>query len=56
MKIEKSQDVYVSSECPLARDHIIQGITISNPGIAEKLKNASHPVQILALAYGLQNK
>ena len=49
----KHDSAYVVSECPLARDQIIQGLerkdkTIEGPG-----KALRHPVQVLARAYGL---
>ncbi|MBF0250933.1 MAG: glycerol-3-phosphate dehydrogenase [Alphaproteobacteria bacterium] len=49
----KAAPAYVVSECPLACDHIKQGMerkdfTVSGPG--ETLR---HPVQLLARAYGL---
>jgi len=49
----KVDNAYVVSECPLARDQILQGLerkdkTIEGPG-----KALRHPVQLLARAYGL---
>jgi len=49
----KVDHAYVVSECPLARDQIIQGLerkgkTLEGPG-----KALRHPVQVLARAYGL---
>lgn len=49
----KVDSAYVVSECPLARDQILQGLerkdkTIEGPGAALR-----HPVQLLARAYGL---
>ncbi|MFC1673213.1 (Fe-S)-binding protein [Pseudomonadota bacterium] len=49
----KADNAYVVSECPLARDQIIQGMerkdaTVDGPG-----KALRHPVQVLARAYGL---
>ena len=43
---------YVASECPLAAKHVVQGMKMLD---AEKTKvsAASHPVEILATAYGL---
>jgi len=49
----KVDSAYIVSECPLARDQIIQGLerkdkTLEGPG-----KALRHPVQVLARAYGL---
>jgi len=49
----KADNAYVVSECPLARDQIIQGMerkdkTLEGPG-----KALRHPVQLMARAYGL---
>lgn len=51
--VAKADNAYVVSECPLARDQIIQGLerkdkTIEGPG-----KALRHPIQLLARAYGL---
>ncbi len=48
----------VSSECPLAAEHIMQGIEMSQAGSSETLQNTPtfeklHPLQILQLALGL---
>ena len=49
----KAGSAYVVSECPLARDQIVQGMerkdaTVEGPG-----KALRHPVQLLARSYGL---
>ena len=49
----KADNAYVVSECPLARDQILQGLErkekpLEGPGTALR-----HPVQLLARAYGL---
>lgn len=43
---------YVVSECPLARDHILQGMERLDADV-KTLREARHPVQLLAHAYGL---
>ena len=43
---------YVLSECPLARDHIVQGMERLNGGPVA-VESLTHPIQILARAYGL---
>ncbi|MGE0151919.1 MAG: heterodisulfide reductase-related iron-sulfur binding cluster [Reyranellaceae bacterium] len=44
---------HVVSECPLAGDHIIQGMEKLNDADAQVPKQAQHPVELLARAYGL---
>jgi glycerol-3-phosphate dehydrogenase subunit C len=44
---------FVASECPLAGDHIVQGMEKLNGAEAPKLPDALHPVQLFAKAYGL---
>ena len=43
---------YVLSECPLARDHIVQGIGIQGKP-TDGIESFQHPVELLAKAYGL---
>ena len=40
---------YLSSECPLAADHVSQGVEILGGKPGDQL----HPIQIFARAYGL---
>ena len=53
----KAKDVgadFVASECPLAADHIVQGIEILE---GEKgNQSAVHPIEIFALAYGYKSE
>jgi glycerol-3-phosphate dehydrogenase subunit C len=42
----------VLSECPLARDHIVQGMERLE-GPMPTLEPVAHPIQVLARAYGL---
>lgn len=52
----KAQSRYVVSECPLARDHILQGIEKLGQSEAEPAQAVTgnkHPVELLAAAYGL---
>ncbi len=45
---------YVVSECPLARDHIVQGIErLADENGAPEISAVQHPIQLMALAYGL---
>ena len=42
---------YVVSECPLARDHIVQGMEKAEKDVSG-IKALQHPIQVFALAYG----
>ena len=45
---------YIVSECPLAREHILQGIEkLDEENTLKNVYSVQHPVQILAHAYGL---
>ena len=48
----KAANGHVVSECPLARDHILQGIEKLGE-TTDQVSAAQHPVQLLAKAYGL---
>jgi len=48
----KNQSAYLASECPLAADHIVQGLEKLEP--ATKPKKALHPIELFAKAYGLE--
>ena len=47
----KNAKKYVSSECPLAGEHILQGMERLDASAAPR--RAPHPVELMALAYGL---
>ncbi len=50
-KAVKSANPYVASECPLAADHILQGMArVDGANVPER---TYHPIELLALAYGL---
>ena len=51
----KAKAAYVVSECPLAREHILQGMEKLGEDISH-VEAANHPIQILARAYGLEKK
>ena len=52
-KITETQTSNVVSECPLARDHIIQGLEASSDDHSDKIVNdISHPIELLAKSYG----
>lgn len=48
----KSGAPYIASECPLAAEHLLQGIEKQDPEAA-KGKQANHPIELIAKAYGL---
>jgi len=49
----KVDSAYIVSECPLARDQIIQGLERKDKKLEGPGKALRHPVQVLARAYGL---
>ncbi len=49
---EESGSAFVVSECPLAREHIMQGIERLKGG-EPRVEPVQHPVQLIARAYGL---
>jgi glycerol-3-phosphate dehydrogenase subunit C len=51
-KVAQSSSSYVVSECPLAREHIVQGIEALDEDVSEIIP-LSHPIQLIAKAYGL---
>lgn len=44
---------HIVSECPLAREHILQGMEDLPDGKAPEVSSAQHPIQLMAKAYGL---
>lgn len=48
-----SEKRYLASECPLAGDHIIQGIEAQSKDGPPAMTESRHPIQIFAQAYGL---
>ena len=48
---KESGAAWVASECPLAADHIVQGIEELAPGT--KAPPAAHPIELFARAYGI---
>lgn len=46
---------YIASECPLAAEHLMQGIEKQDPD-AVITRTALHPIELLAKAYGLTAK
>jgi glycerol-3-phosphate dehydrogenase subunit C len=55
-KALESKAAYVVSECPLAREHMMQGIEkLDDENKAGAIQAVQHPIQILAKAYGLNS-
>jgi glycerol-3-phosphate dehydrogenase subunit C len=55
-KALESEAAYVVSECPLAREHMMQGIEkLDDENKASAIEAVQHPIQILAKAYGLNS-
>ena len=48
---EKGKTQYIASECPLAGQHIIQGI--EREDATAKIAHAPHPIKLFARAFGL---
>lgn len=48
-----NETAFVVSECPLARDHIVQGMERLDGSAPERVEPVQHPVQLIARAYGL---
>lgn len=48
---KKAATAYVASGCPLAAEHILQGMEKID-GDGPKVERASHPIELLAKAYG----
>ena len=52
-KISETRTGNVVSECPLARDHILQGLEATNGSDSDKMiSDISHPIELLAKSYG----
>ena len=52
----KSGTAFVASECPLAADHLMQVMEIAAGEEKPRPSRASHPIELLARAYGLTDK
>jgi glycerol-3-phosphate dehydrogenase subunit C len=50
----KNGHPHVVSECPLAGEHIVQGMEKLNDSDAQVPAHSKHPVELLARAYGLE--
>ncbi len=51
-KVVEGNPAHIVSECPLAREHIVQGIE-GLGGDATGLSHVQHPIQLIARSYGL---
>ncbi|MDA0238437.1 MAG: heterodisulfide reductase-related iron-sulfur binding cluster [Proteobacteria bacterium] len=53
-QVKESGAAFVVSECPLAREHVLQGVErLNEDGETINVEPAQHPIQLLARAYGL---
>ena len=48
----ESGRAYLASECPLAGDHIVQGMERFGAGSA-RARRAHHPIELMAMSYGI---
>ena len=48
----KNDTSFVASECPLAADHLMQVMEMTAGGEKPKPSRGSHPIELLARAYG----
>lgn len=51
-KVAEKAARHIVSECPLAREHILQGVERINEKPSD-VSQVQHPIQLLALAYDL---
>jgi len=51
-KVAEKGAAHIVSECPLARDHILQGVERINEAPSE-VSQVQHPIQLISLSYGL---
>ncbi|MBT7355256.1 MAG: hypothetical protein HN809_02515 [Rhodospirillaceae bacterium] len=49
--VAKAPSEHVVSECPLARDHILQGVEILEDGKKPEVSQSQHPIELMAKAY-----
>ncbi len=55
-KISENDAKYIVSECPLACEHIIQGVErLDMLNKSDNLRRAQHPIEIVADAYGIKS-
>ena len=52
-QVATSGKTYIASECPLAGEHILQGIERLPMENKPQVEHAPHPIELLARAYGL---
>jgi glycerol-3-phosphate dehydrogenase subunit C len=48
----ENKSAFVVSECPLARDHVVQGMERLDDG-GPPVESVQHPIELIARAYGL---
>ncbi|MDX1710691.1 MAG: heterodisulfide reductase-related iron-sulfur binding cluster, partial [Rhodovibrionaceae bacterium] len=52
-QMAQAKKIHLASECPLAGDHLIQGIERLNMDDKPEVKEAQHPIVLFARAYGM---
>ena len=45
---------YLASECPLAGDHIVQGLERLRENGTAGVTQSHHPIELLAMSYGIE--
>ena len=50
----QSGKTFIASECPLAGEHIVQGIKRLDMEDKPEIDHATHPIELFARAYGLE--
>jgi len=51
--VAKNAKTYLASECPLAGEHIVQGLERLGEADLPAIDHSSHPIELFAKAYGL---
>ncbi len=51
--VVKNGKTYLASECPLAGEHIVQGLARLDDDDKPNIEHSRHPIELLAKAYGL---
>ena len=57
-QVARENKAYLASECPLAGQHIVQGLERLEPSQAQEgkqvhIEHSRHPIELMARAYGL---
>jgi glycerol-3-phosphate dehydrogenase subunit C len=52
-QVAREAKTYLASECPLAGQHIVQGLERLGTDNGAQIKDSRHPIELMARAYGL---